>query len=153
MKTTVETLKTCIEYDSKNLVSPIDVADDFESEYVQVTKEFGFEAGHFVPNHPKRCKYVHGHSYKLFVTVGGFLNTQGMVIDFGDLSAIVGSVIDKFDHGFLNDYFRNPTAEIMAVYLRRTFERLLPEGLHCDEVKLYETAKCCAISRRRHTDD
>ena len=153
MKTNVKTLRdTSIEYDSENYVSPIDVADAFDSEYVQVTKEFGFEAGHFVPNHPKRCKYVHGHSYKLFVTIGGPINESGMVMDFGDLSALVESVIDKFDHGFLNDYFRNPTAEIMAVYLRKAFEQLLPEGVHCDEVKLHETQKCCAISRRRVTD-
>ncbi len=153
MKTNVKTLKdTSIEYDSDNYVVSTVSADVFKAEYVQITKEFGFEAGHFVPNHPKRCKYVHGHSYKLFVTIGGLINESGMVMDFGDLSDIVNGIIDKFDHGFLNDYFQNPTAEIMAVYLRNTIESLLPEGVHCDEIKLYETQKCCAISQRRITD-
>ena len=120
-----------------------------DGEYIQITKEFGFEAGHYVPNHGGRCKYVHGHSYKLFVTVGGYLNEQGMVIDFQVLSQIVKALIDIYDHGFLNDYFELPTAEIMASYLRKTIQDQLPDNVYCDEVKLYETAKCCAISKRR----
>lgn len=120
-----------------------------DGEYIQITKEFGFEAGHYVPNHSGRCKYVHGHSYKLFVTVGGYLNEQGMVIDFQVLSQIVKVLIDKYDHGFLNDHFELPTAEIMASYLRKAINDQLPDKVYCDEVKLYETAKCCATSKRR----
>lgn len=131
--------------DENTRVSSIDA----DGEYIQITKEFGFEAGHYVPDHGARCKYVHGHSYKLFVTVGGYLNDDGMVIDFQVLSEIVKVIIDPYDHGFLNDYFEQPTAEIMASYLRRTIHDKLPEGVYCDEVKLYETAKCCAISKRR----
>lgn len=128
-----------------NRVSSIEA----DNEYIQITKEFGFEAGHYVPGHGGRCKYVHGHSYKLFVTVGGYLNEQGMVIDFQVLSQIVKALIDKYDHGFLNDYFELPTAEIMASYFRKTIQDQLPDNVYCDEVRLYETAKCCAISKRR----
>lgn len=126
--------------------------DYFKGRIVEVTKRFDFEAGHFIPGHPKRCQYVHGHSYKLYVTVSGPINSEGVVIDFNDLNSIVNEQIDKLDHGFLNDIYEKPTAEIMAVDFMETIESCLKDNyyeLHCEEIKLYETAKCCATVRRK----
>ena len=58
---------------------------------VRVTKQFNFEAAHALWNYDGKCKNIHGHTYKLFVTViGKPINNNkdpkhGMVIDFGDL--------------------------------------------------------------------
>lgn len=126
-------------------------AYEYKGTVVEVTKQFDFEAGHYVPDHPERCKYVHGHSYKLFVTLSGPINKDGMVVDFHELNNIVSEFIDKLDHSFLNDIYELPTAEIMAADLFQRIETKMVhfKGVHCEEVKLYETSKCCATVRRR----
>lgn len=75
---------------------------------VRVTKSFNFETAHALYGYDGKCKNIHGHSYKLFVTVKGIPNLDnenpkfGMVIDFGDIKKIVKSeVIDEFDHAIL----------------------------------------------------
>tara|TARA_R100001369_G_scaffold29172_4_gene52529 strand:- start:5931 stop:6383 length:453 start_codon:yes stop_codon:yes gene_type:complete len=72
---------------------------------IRITKQFSFETGHALYGYDGKCKNVHGHSYKLSVTVIGTPITDtnnvkyGMVIDFTDLKKIVKSeIVDKFDH-------------------------------------------------------
>ena len=68
---------------------------------VRITKEFSFEMSHFLKNHLGGCNNIHGHSYKLFVTISGYPCNDtdspqyGMLIDFGELKKIVNkSIID-----------------------------------------------------------
>ena len=75
---------------------------------IRVTKSFNFETAHALYGYDGKCKNIHGHSYKLFVTVKGIPNQNaddpkfGMVIDFGDIKSIVKSeVVDLFDHAIL----------------------------------------------------
>lgn len=75
---------------------------------VRVTKSFNFETAHALYGYDGKCKNIHGHSYKLFVTVKGNPIQEsknpkyGMVIDFGDIKKIVNSeIIDVFDHTIL----------------------------------------------------
>lgn len=75
---------------------------------VRVTKSFNFETAHALYGYDGKCKNIHGHSYKLFVTVKGTPNQDagnpkfGMVIDFGDIKKIVKSeIVDLFDHAIL----------------------------------------------------
>lgn len=75
---------------------------------VRVTKSFNFETAHALYGYDGKCKNIHGHSYKLFVTVKGMPNTDstdpkfGMVIDFGDIKKVVkANVVDEFDHAIL----------------------------------------------------
>lgn len=75
---------------------------------VRVTKSFNFETAHALYGYDGKCKNIHGHSYKLFVTVKGTPNPDaedpkhGMVIDFGDIKKIVkAKVVDEFDHAIL----------------------------------------------------
>jgi len=85
----------------------------------RVTKEFTFEAAHHLPGYDGPCKYTHGHSYKLQVSVEGPINpTTGMIVDFRDLKEIVKTnVLHTLDHNDLNTLlardFPNhmPTAE------------------------------------------
>jgi 6-pyruvoyltetrahydropterin/6-carboxytetrahydropterin synthase len=67
-----------------------------------ITKEFSFDAAHLLENHPAKCKNLHGHTYKMFVTVSKEELDNNMVIDFGDLKRIVNeTLIDKIDHSFI----------------------------------------------------
>lgn len=110
---------------------------------MRITKEFNFEAAHILPWHKGLCQNLHGHSYKLFVTIEGPLNKNGIIMDFGDLKKIVQKkIIDKYDHSYLNNYFENPTCEIMV----RKFLSILKSSLRVETitVRLYETATSCA---------
>lgn len=108
---------------------------------VYLSKIFTFETSHFLPNYNGKCRFMHGHSYKLFVTVKGPVNEEtGMAMDFGDLKRIVTeNIVDKYDHALLNDYFQNPTAENTIVHMFDVISSKLPHGVKLDTLRLYET--------------
>jgi 6-pyruvoyltetrahydropterin/6-carboxytetrahydropterin synthase len=137
------------------------------SPVIRVTKEFPFEMAHVLWNYDGPCKNVHGHSYRLFVTLTGTpaFNLEnpknGMVIDFSDLKSIVRrEVVEIFDHSVvlsdqLNkdkaEMFREMFGNIVLVQYQPTCENLvadfaerispqLPEGVKLHSLKLYETA-------------
>lgn len=105
-----------------------------------VTRTFTFEAAHQLPWHPGACKELHGHGYRLEVTVVGPLNENGIVIDFADLRTVVErEVIARYDHRYLNDILDNPTAELIA---QDAWKRLEAAGLDVAKLRLWETADC-----------
>ena len=122
---------------------------------VYLTKEFEFEAAHHLINYDGPCANVHGHSYKLQVTVSGSINvfetkyaTDCMVLDFKNLKSIVKTVIiDTHDHADLNKLYSNPTAEIMVVGMFDTIKAWLPKDVKLESVKLWETSTSFAEYR------
>ncbi|HUQ39170.1 MAG TPA: 6-carboxytetrahydropterin synthase QueD [Acidimicrobiales bacterium] len=103
----------------------------------RVTRSFRFEAAHQLPWHPGPCQNLHGHSYRLEVTVGGPVDERGVVVDFDELATLVqAEVIDRFDHRFLNDVLDNPTAELIAADI---WKRLEAVGLGITRIALWET--------------
>ncbi len=88
----------------------------------KVSKVFYFDAAHKIPNHRGKCKNLHGHTYRLIVTVEGNVES-GMIIDFEDLKKIVDPVIEKYDHAYLNDFFENPTVENIAATIRSEIQK------------------------------
>ncbi|NLP57080.1 6-carboxytetrahydropterin synthase [Lutibacter sp. B1] len=134
---------------------------------IRITKQFYFETGHALYGYDGKCKNVHGHSYKLSVTVIGEpisdkTNVKyGMVIDFGDLKKIVASeIVDVFDHAtvfnkntphlelakeleirghnvILVDY--QPTSEMMLVDFAQKIKNKLPTTIQLHSLKLQET--------------
>ena len=134
---------------------------------IRITKQFSFETGHALYGYDGKCKNVHGHSYKLFVTVIGTpisdtTNVKyGMVIDFSDLKKIVkGEIVDVFDHAtvfnkntphvelakeladrghnvLLVDY--QPTSEMMVIDLAVKIKKHLPENIQLFSLRLQET--------------
>lgn len=92
---------------------------------MEITKEFTFEAAHFLPHVPPghKCGRMHGHSYKLRVTIAGELNDEGWVCDFADISWAVRPIVDSsLDHHLLNDILDNPTSELLCEWLWRQIE-------------------------------
>ncbi len=134
---------------------------------IRITKQFSFETGHALYGYDGKCRNVHGHSYKLSVTVIGTPITDtshvklGMVIDFGDLKKIVKEDIeDVFDHAtvfnkntphielakeleerghdvILVDY--QPTSENMVIDFAEKIKSKLPENIKLHSLKLQET--------------
>ena len=139
---------------------------------IRVTKSFGFETGHALYGYDGLCKNVHGHSYKLYVTVIGSpiddINhvKNGMVIDFKDLKSIVKSeIVDVFDHAtvfnqntphvelaktlsesghkvLLVDY--QPTSEKMVIDFAHRIAARLPSHIKLHNVRLHETSTAYA---------
>ncbi len=129
---------------------------------LRLTKEFDFEMAHALTGYDGKCKNIHGHSYRLFVTIEGEPETdsrspkQGMVIDFGDLKRIVHEVlIEPLDHALVvpdNSPYNvglctktvvtsfQPTCENMLVHFATLLTPHLPAGVRLYSLKLYETA-------------
>ena len=99
-----------------------------------------------LPNHPGKCRRLHGHSYRLEVAIERPVEAEsGMAIDFGDLKKIVHErVVDRLDHQYINDMIENPTAERMAVWIWRELIDALPDMI---EIELHETQRCSVIYR------
>jgi len=117
---------------------------------VQIRKQFKFEAAHVLPYHPGKCSRLHGHSYRLDVTLEGPLAAEGpgagMIVDFEVLSRVVKTgVIGELDHRSLNELVPNPTSENVIIWIWR---RLALEFPQLAELVLWETATACAILRR-----
>ncbi len=102
-----------------------------------VTRTFTFEAAHQLPWHSGACRELHGHGYRLEVTVAGPLNDDGIVVDFADVGAVVErEVIARYDHRYLNDVLDNPTAELIA---HDAWKHLEAAGLGIERIRLWET--------------
>jgi len=104
---------------------------------MKITKEFTFDSAHKLEWHPGKCKNLHGHTYRLQVTLEEELNENGIVMDFGDLKDIVkDEVLNKLDHSFLNDTIENPTAENIVMWI---WNQLKPKLPLLNKITLYET--------------
>lgn len=134
---------------------------------IRITKQFSFETGHALYGYDGKCRNVHGHSYKLSVTVIGTPIADsshvkyGMVIDFSDLKKIVKEeIVDVFDHAtvfnkntphvelaqelesrghnvLLVDY--QPTSEMMVLDFSKKITKRLPKNIQLFALKLQET--------------
>jgi 6-pyruvoyltetrahydropterin/6-carboxytetrahydropterin synthase len=132
---------------------------------IRITKEFSFEMAHALRNYDGPCRNIHGHSYKLFVTIIGEpiqddKNAKnGMLMDFGQLKRLVNSkIVDVYDHAVvvyenderldeMKNLFENiiattyqPTCENMVGDFAAIINQELPNGLKVFSIRLYETA-------------
>ena len=134
---------------------------------IRLTKRYTFETGHALYGYDGKCRNIHGHGYKLFVTIIGEPiqdNTHvkhGMVMDFGDLKKIVKTeIVDEYDHAIvlnknsphkelgeelkekghhviLADF--QPTSEMLVIHFAKIIQKRLPENVELFSVKLQET--------------
>ena len=103
-----------------------------------VTKIFTFDAAHQLTEYHGDCENLHGHTYRLVVTIDHPVQKDGMAFDFVEMKKIVReNVVDPLDHTYLNDLLDNPSAEILAVWIWEKLTDLLPVKLH--EIQVHET--------------
>jgi 6-pyruvoyltetrahydropterin/6-carboxytetrahydropterin synthase len=120
----------------------------------EVSVEQTFAAGHALRNYKGKCENVHGHNYRVRITVqGDQLDSTGLLVDFLDVKSLIGGVVDYLDHQFINDLppfdQLNPSAENIAKY----FYDRVSGGLKNEvpvrvaEVKVWETDTSSAVYR------
>ena len=134
-----------------------------------VTKSVKFDAAHILTNHQGLCKNLHGHTYRVDVSVTQpDDDPRDMVIDFKDLKSVATSIIcDRFDHAFIYSTASEGESEIASVVekhgmrtvalpfrstaenlARYFFGELKPQIPGLTSVKVWETADSCAEYRR-----
>lgn len=131
---------------------------------IRITKEFKFEMAHALLGYEGPCKNIHGHSYKLNVTVKGKVKNEtsdsdeGMVVDFGIIKKIVNDlIIHKYDHALvLNEKMKidfsqfnfmqklilvpfQPTCENLLLQYANLIKTQLPANLSLHSLFLRET--------------
>jgi 6-pyruvoyltetrahydropterin/6-carboxytetrahydropterin synthase len=131
---------------------------------LRITKEFRFEGAHALLDYDGKCRHIHGHSYRLMITVEGVPSLRegdpkiGMIMDFGDLKDIVEThIVKHFDHALLlrrnaplaeeiSGAYQNvllldfqPTCEQLTLHFADILKKIitLPNSLY--SVRLYET--------------
>ena len=114
---------------------------------IRLTKEFSFEAAHALDGYDGPCREIHGHSYRLFVTVKGTPAEDasnpkcGMVLDFGVLKRIVSEeIVSHFDHALV----------LRASESGEEFFRVLAERFGNVVTVGYQPTTRCVCTRRRH---
>lgn len=117
---------------------------------MRIQKDFTFDAAHNLTMYHGKCEKLHGHTYKLSVILDGTPDSEGMIIDFCEISDIVKEkVISKLDHSYINDILPQPTAENIAVWIwEQTAEDLKRENCSLSEIHVWETASSCVILTR-----
>ena len=112
----------------------------------EVSVEHTFAAGHALRNYRGKCENVHGHNYRVQVTLRGeTLDATGMLADFVELKRILRAISEPLDHVFINDLppftELNPTAENMAWYFCEKLQEQLSQAnpVEVAEVKVWET--------------
>lgn len=134
---------------------------------IRITKIFSFETAHVLYGYDGKCKNVHGHSYKLFVTLKGVPiddihhEKNGMVMDFGDLKSVVNEeIVDVWDHAIMLNALSphqilgkdlekqghkviycnyQPTCENMLYDIAKKIKSRLPNHVQLVYLKLHET--------------
>ena len=119
----------------------------------EVAVEQTFAAGHALRNYHGKCENVHGHNYRVLVTLeGAELDSIGLLVDFVEVKALIHRVVDRLDHQFLNDLapfdIINPSAENMARYFYDEIAAGLAKGpVRIAAVKIWETDTASATYR------
>ncbi len=135
---------------------------------IEITKIIEWDMGHRVPNHRSKCRNLHGHRYRMEMTISGKIidkpgdSSEGMVLDFGDLkSTMMMKIHDTLDHGcmiydqdlLLTGFFEScahenlrvikvpfiPTAENIAEWCFEQLCNSIPAGVKIVNIRLYET--------------
>ncbi len=138
---------------------------------IRITKEFKFESAHALLGYDGPCKNIHGHSYKMAVTLIGepicdaTSPKNGMVMDFGELKQIVNeSIVKPFDHALiLNDKSKDvhsdeikslsgklilaayqPSCENLLIDFAEKIKNKLPLNVSLFSIRLDETSNSYA---------
>ena len=110
----------------------------------EVSVEQTFAAGHALRGYRGKCENVHGHNYRVQLTIQGpELDSIGLLVDFVEVKRLIHTVVDRLDHRFINDLppfdIVNPSAENLAKYFYDEISPSLVKPVRLGKVKIWET--------------
>lgn len=110
----------------------------------QVSVEAHFDAAHYLRGYGGKCEALHGHRFKVVVTLkAGKLNQTGLAYDFAELKRHLGEVLARFDHTCLNEvppFDRlNPSSENIAATIYEGLKGRFPDGVVLSSVEVWES--------------
>jgi 6-pyruvoyltetrahydropterin/6-carboxytetrahydropterin synthase len=116
------------------------------TDYIELVKDFRFEAAHYLPNVPEghKCRRMHGHSFRGEIAVRGRVDpVTGWLVDFADLKRLVDPIVSRLDHYVLNEVegLENPTSERVAVWIWEQLIGRLPQ-LHRITIEETCSSRC-----------
>jgi len=99
----------------------------------EVTTESHFSAAHSLRNYDGPCEKLHGHNWRVRVTVRcEKLDKSGIGIDFKILKRKLGAILEDYDHRNLNDIFdeigESPSSECLSRHIFRRLSESLPDS-------------------------
>lgn len=111
--------------------------------------ETDFSAAHNLREYKGQCENLHGHNWKVQVILRAEkLDPLGMVLDFRDVKRILGEILNKYDHVYLNDIpefkILNPTTENLSKILYGKLKTAMPAGIAVARVTTWESDRCGA---------
>ena len=115
----------------------------------EVAVVMDFSAAHNLRGYKGKCETLHGHNWKVEVTLQARRTDKiGMAEDFGAIKAVLGEVLEGLDHRYLNELapFKktNPTSENIAQWVFQQMSRRGRRGLKVARVKVWETERSSA---------
>ncbi|MBU1699208.1 MAG: 6-carboxytetrahydropterin synthase QueD [Candidatus Eisenbacteria bacterium] len=89
---------------------------------VELVRTFTFQAAHYLPkvSEDHKCRHMHGHAYRVEVSLRGPVNPEtGWLVDFGEIAIVLDPIRKELDHTILNEIpgLENPTAEILSAWI------------------------------------
>jgi 6-pyruvoyltetrahydropterin/6-carboxytetrahydropterin synthase len=117
-------------------------------------KDFTFDAAHRLEQYHGKCEALHGHTYRLEVTLEGMPDEEGMVMDFLVLKDLVKThVLSYLDHVYLNDVIIQPTAERIALWIwNQLDDKIKYRNCSLYAVQVWETATSSVTIYRKDAD-
>jgi len=115
----------------------------------ELTVKDEFSSAHFLRDYNGKCRNLHGHTWKVAVTVkGAKLNKIGVMADFVELKAHLHGLMESLDHKCLNDlkFFKanNPTTENIARFLYGEYGKLA-KPLKMVRVQVWESDRADVV--------
>ena len=112
-------------------------------------RDFKFDAAHNLIHYHGKCERLHGHTYRLRVTLEGEPDAEGMIFDFAELKRAVNElVLDSLDHAYINEIIEQPTAEYISRWIfKKLDEPLRRDNCRLFEIQLWETEGSSVICR------
>jgi len=143
----------------------VDIQKDqlrYHRKRVAITKVFTFDAAHHMHDYEGKCISLHGHTYRLEMTISGYPNEIGMSIDFGTIKKIYTEVLEeRLDHRYLNETLppMNTSVENLLVWMWEEIDGWLVKkdlkaaGFRIEELKLYETPNSYGTMKREWMEE
>ena len=111
-----------------------------------------FSAAHNLREYKGKCERLHGHNWRIDLRLAGDrLNAEGLLLDFTEAKRILGEVLERFDHRYLNEvepFDRlQPSSEMIARVVAEAVAERLPAGVRVSSVTAWESDRCAATYR------